>query len=118
MKQLEKIYGIPANEYDLDRNNRVGFVVGYGYNDKIRKSEYYIDYLLKYQYGDCAGDFEFVRKLDEEENEKYMKIFKEKFGDYVYDKYGHCLNIDELRFVDYCYYNGVDEPSVWEFEKI
>lgn len=115
---LGKHYAISPYIYDIEGERKNCFVIGYGYNYDKGTSEYYIDYLLKYQYGDCAGDFEFVRELDKEENEKYMKIFKEKFGDYVYDKDGHCLNIDELRFVDYCYYNGVDEPDVWEFEKI
>jgi hypothetical protein len=115
---IGKNYDIPGYVYDIEGERKNCFVIGSGYNDKIRNSEYYIDYLLGYQYGDCAGDFSFVRELNETENEKYMKIFKEKFGDYVYDNDGHTLTLDELRFVDYCYYNGVDEPSIWEFEEI
>ena len=115
---LGKHYAIPPYIYDIEGERKNCFVIGYGYNYDKNRSEYYIDYLLQYQYGDCAGDFEFVRKLDQDETEKYMKIFKEQFGDYVYDNKGHVLMLDELRLVDYCYYNGVDEPDVWEFEKV
>lgn len=84
------------------------FTINSGLNFKNYKYEYFLDFLLYYEYG-AGGDFEFCRELTEEENEKLLPYFKKKFPN---------LNIDELRFVDYSYYNGVDEPAIWNTTKI
>ena len=36
----------------------------------------------------------------------------------MFKKYFNEIGKDELRLVHYCYYNGVDEPSVYEFKEI
>lgn len=81
------------------------FAISCGLNDKY---EYFLDYMLDYEYG-ASGDFENVRLLTDNEFEKYSR----KFG-----KYFNEIGRDELRLVHYCYYNGVDEPSVYELEEI
>lgn len=70
--------------------------------------EYFLDYQLDYEYGAC-GDFENVRLLTDTEFEKYSKMFAKYFKE---------IGRDELRLVHYCYYNGVDEPGVYELEEI
>ena len=63
---------------------------------------------MDYEYG-ASGDFESVRLLTDNEFEKYSRKFAKYFSE---------IGRDELRLVHYCYYNGVDEPSVYELEEI
>ena len=46
---------------------------------------------------------------EDKEFEKYSKMFVKYFKE---------IGRDELRLVHYSYYNGCDEPSVYEFEEI
>ena len=82
--------------------------IGSGLNYESDSYEYFIDYILDYEYG-ASGDFENVRELTEKEYNKYKEIFKKVISD---------IKPGELRLVHYCYYNGVDEPSVWNLEEI
>ena len=47
--------------------------------------------------------------MTDNEFEKYSRLFAKYFNE---------IGRDELRLVHYCYYNGVDEPSVYELEEI
>lgn len=47
--------------------------------------------------------------MDKEEFKKYSRKFAVYFNE---------IGRDELRLVHYCYYNGVDEPSVYELEEV
>lgn len=82
------------------------FTIGYGYD--FDNPDYFLDYQLDYEYG-ASGDFESVRLLTDEEFKKYSRMFAKYFSE---------IGRDELRLVHYCYYNGVDEPSVYELEEI
>ena len=79
-----------------------------GLNYETNENEYFIDFILDYEYG-ASGDFENVRELTEKEYNKYKEIFKKVIPN---------IKPGELRLVHYCYYNGVDEPSVWNLEEI
>lgn len=84
------------------------FVINSGYDSKSRKNHYFLDFVLDYEYG-ASGDFESVRLLTDKEFEKYAKKFAMYFNE---------IGRDELRLVHYSYYNGVDEPSVYEVEEV
>jgi len=84
------------------------FIVNSGLNYNNDEYEYFLDYQLDYEYG-ANGDFENVRLLTDTEFEKYSRMFEKYFNE---------IGRDELRLVHYCYYNGVDEPSVYDFEEI
>lgn len=84
------------------------FTINSGLNYDTDEYEYFLDYQLDYEYG-ASGDFENVRELTEKEYNKYKEIFKKVISD---------IKPGELRLVHYCYYNGVDEPSVWNIEEI
>ncbi len=124
VKELQQNY----NEYYLEdewlidyftKNNNIKIVnqwecksndiaIGSGLNFKTNEYEYFIDYLLDYEYG-ASGDFETARELTEKEYSKYKTIFEKVIPN---------IKQEELRFVHYCYYNGVDEPAVWDIEEI
>lgn len=97
-------------EYNVKENfNTVNnFVINSGLNNKNNEYEYFLDYQLDYEYG-AGGDFESVRLLTDNEFKKYSRMFAKYFSE---------IGRDELRLVDYGYYNGVDEPSVYELEEI
>ena len=91
-----------------DYNVKNDFTLGAGLNFETDEYEYFLDYQLDYEYG-ASGDFENVRLLTDTEFEKYSRMFAKYFNE---------IGRDELRLVHYCYYNGVDEPSVYELEEI
>ena len=84
------------------------FTINNGYDFDNHKENLFLDYMLDYEYG-ASGDFESVRLLTDNEFNKYRELFS---------KYFNVVRRDELRLVHYCYYNGVDEPSVWNLEKV
>ena len=107
----EWIMDLLEEKYDLKPcyNSKPNeFTINYGEDFDNNKTDYFLDYLLDYEYG-ASGDFESVRLLTDKEFEKYSR----KFGMYFNE-----IGRDELRLVHYCYYNGVDEPSVYEFEEV
>ena len=91
--------------YDAEKGE---FAINSGLNDISDEYEYFLDYMLDYEYG-ASGDFENVRLLNDTEFEKYLRKFAVYFNE---------IGRDELRLVHYCYYNGVDEPSVYEIEEV
>ena len=70
--------------------------------------DYFLDYQLDYEYG-ASGDFKNVRLLTDTEFKKYSRMFAKYFNE---------IGRDELRLVHYSYYNGCDEPSIYELEEI
>ncbi len=68
----------------------------------------YIDYILDYSYGECAGDFGFSRLLSEKQKEKYKPMF---------EKFIPELDTSKFRDVIFCYYNGCDCPDYYEVEE-
>lgn len=104
------IVDLLRQEYNVKESfNTVNdFTINSGLNYENDEYEYFLDYQLDYEYG-ASGDFENVRLLTEGEFKKYARMFAKYFSE---------IGRDELRLVDYCYYNGVDEPSVYELEEI
>ena len=92
------------DSYDTEND----FTINDGYDYDNRKEDYFLDYQLEYEYG-ASGDFESVRLLTDTEFQKYSRMFAKYFNE---------IGRYELRLVEYCYYNGVDEPSVYEFEEV
>ena len=97
-------------KYNLKDSYKIydNFTINSGLNYKKDEYEYFLDFQLDYEYG-ASGDFENVRLLTDNEFEKYSRLFAKYFNE---------IGRDELRLVHYCYYNGVDEPSVYELEEI
>lgn len=92
------------DSYDTEND----FTINDGYDYDNRKEDYFLDYQLEYEYG-ASGDFESVRLLTDTEFQKYSRMFAKYFNE---------IGRDELRLVHYSYYNGCDEPSIYELEEI
>ena len=76
-----------------------------GYDYLEDKYEHYLDIVLKETYGTISGDFGSSRKLFKEELNEYLPTFKKVIP---------TIKASDLRYVYYCYYNGVDSPSCYE----
>ena len=96
-------------KYNLNNSYKTknDFTINSGINFENYEYEYFLDFQIDYEYG-ASGDFENVRLLTDNEFEKYSRKFAKYFSE---------IGRDELRLVHYCYYNGVDEPSVYELEE-
>lgn len=66
--------------------------------------EFYIDYVLDYEY-DAGGEYGKIRELTNREKEKYRSIFQQLDPD---------LNMDFVRLVEFCWYNGCEAPDYYE----
>lgn len=84
-------------ENDMEYDTAVNFDTG--------NSEDYLDIVLKSTYGTICGDFGSSRMLTKEEIDKYLPDFKKVIPD---------ITGEDLRYVFFCYYNGVDAPSCYE----
>lgn len=110
----KEIYEELDDKYDFDLmyNNGIAKELGLsddfkfdsGYDYDNDKSNYYLDKVLFYKYG-ANGDYWKSRKLTDEEAKLHIDDFKKVFPN---------ITSDELRYVDYCYYNGCDAPDVFE----
>ena len=79
----------------------------YATKDKFQLSptrEAFLDYVLDYEW-DCDGEFGRVRELYDSEKEKFKPIFQ-KIDEFV--------NMDFVRLVEFCWYNGSDAPSYYD----
>lgn len=94
--ELEKL--LPPRDYSQKSN----YFAVVGTTKRI-----YVDYVLKYSYGDECGDFGRTRKLTDQELNKYVHIFKAVFPDTA-------INIDNFRLVDYCYYNCCEPDDYFD----
>lgn len=110
LKNDDWILDLLQEKYQLKDNYNVknDFTINYGEDFDNDITNYFLDYQLDYEYG-ASGDFENVRLLTDAEFKKYSRMFAKYFNE---------IGRDELRLVHYCYYNGVDEPSIWELEEI
>lgn len=73
-----------------------------GYDD------FYLDIPLKKTYGSISGDFGSSRYITDEEYEEYIEDFKKVIPD---------ITRQDLRYVFYCYYNGVDAPDCYDISE-
>ena len=67
----------------------------------------YVDYVLKYSYGDDVVEFGRARKLTDREATKYAQIFKAVFPD-------TSIDTNNFRLVDYCYYNCCEPDDYFD----
>lgn len=70
--------------------------------------ESFIDYVLSHTYGKECGEWGNARRLYMKEIEEYLPIFKKI--------YPNCT-ADDLRYVDYCWYNCSEAPDYFETDE-
>lgn len=66
----------------------------------------FLDYVIDYEYG-ANGEYGKVRDLYEGEKAKYLSVFQEVLPN---------TNMDDVRLIEYCYYNGCEAPDYYKLE--
>ena len=69
--------------------------------------ENYIDYVLEYEW-DADGEYGKTRALYDNEKKKYEPIFQ---------KIDPNINMDYVRLVEFCWYNGCEAPDYYDDTK-
>lgn len=67
----------------------------------------FFDYVLYYEY-DADGEYGKTRALTENEKKKYLPVFK---------KIDPEINMDFVRLVEFCWYNGCEAPDYYDETK-
>ena len=67
----------------------------------------FIDYVLDYEW-DCDGEYGKIRELYDSEKNKFRPIFEQLDPD---------INMDYVRLVEFCWYNGCEAPDYYEPEE-
>lgn len=67
----------------------------------------YLDYLL-YKEWDAEGEYGKVRDLYDSEKEKFRPVFQQLDSD---------INMDYVRLVEFCWYNGCEAPDYYDITK-
>ena len=67
----------------------------------------YIDYVLEYEW-DADGEYGKTRALYDSEKKKYLLIFQ---------KIDPNINMDYVRLVEFCWYNGCEAPDYYDDTK-
>ena len=66
--------------------------------------EPFIDYVLEYEY-DADGEYGKTRALTDNEKRKYLSVFQ---------KIDPSINMDCVRLVEFCWYNGTEAPDYYD----
>lgn len=69
--------------------------------------EPFIDYVLDYEY-DADGEYGKTRELTDNEKKKYLSVFQ---------KIDPEINMDFVRLVEFCWYNGCEAPDYYDETK-
>lgn len=102
---------------DVDVMDDLGFYIedalpdlfDYGTVNKFQLSptkENYIDYVLEYEW-DADGEYGKTRALYDSEKKKYEPIFQ---------KIDPNINMNYVRLVEFCWYNGCEAPDYYDDE--
>lgn len=67
----------------------------------------FVDFVLDYKYG-CDGEWGKVRELYPTEKAKYLPIFQKLFPELD--------NLDDVRLVEFCWYNGCEAPDYYDLK--
>lgn len=69
--------------------------------------ESFIDYVLEREL-DASGEYGKTRALNKNEKEKYHLVFQQIDPD---------INMDYVRLVEFCWYNGTEAPNYYDYAK-
>lgn len=114
---LHYIKNILANKYDDYEDDFIWYlenefpdVFGYATIGKFQTSPTeipFFDYVLDYEY-DADGEYGKTRALTDNEKRKYLPMFQ---------KLDPSINMDWVRLVEFCWYNGTEAPDYYDNTK-
>lgn len=77
------------------------------FETEVTDERSYIDLVLYYSYGEECGDWEKASYLSDKEKDFFASYF---------DKLGIVFETDDLRKVDYCWYNCCEPPDCYNVD--
>lgn len=77
------------------------------FESEVTDERSYIDLVLYYSYGEECGDWEKASYLSDKERDFFASYF---------DKLGITFETDDLRKVDYCWYNCCEPPDCYSVD--
>lgn len=110
----EPLFGT-TNPYEVEEkfedlfNETKQKALGLPYFEPAPTEEPFIDLMLFHSYGKECGDFGHARRLSSEEAETFLPYFKQLSPD---------ITADQLRYVDFCWYNCTEAPDYFEEDKL
>lgn len=104
--------GLNPDEYDdvgMELEEQFAGLFDYGEVGKFQfapTDTWYIDYVLDYEW-DADGEYGKTRALTEREKAAFDSVFRNIYPD---------VNMDDVRLVEFCWYNGTEAPDYYDEE--
>ena len=112
-----KVLRVPCDKYNLDDLELIEHKYDKLFDQNTKpyfEFEYtdngiFLDLVFYSSYGEDCGDFGLARISTKAEQEKYGSLFKQIIPD---------LCLDDIHYVDYCYYNCCEAPDYYDIEEM
>ena len=104
--------GLNPDEYDdvgMELEEQFAGLFDYGKVGKFQfapTDTWYIDYVLDYEW-DADGEYGQTRALTEREKDAFDSVFRNIY---------HDVNMDDVRLVEFCWYNSTEAPDYYDKE--
>lgn len=104
--------GLNPDEYDdvgMELEEQFAGLFDYGKVGKFQfapTDTWYIDYVLDHEW-DADGEYGKTRALTEKEKTAFDPVFRNIYPD---------VNMDDVRLVEFCWYNGTEAPDYYDEE--
>lgn len=104
--------GLNPDEYDdvgMELEEQFAGLFDYGKVGKFQfapTDTWYIDYVLDYEW-DADGEYGKTRALTEREKDAFDSVFRNVY---------HDVNMDDVRLVEFCWYNSTEAPDYYDEE--
>ena len=107
-RATEELFGT-TDPFEIEKNFEDLFSLDLGLPrfDVAPTEKGFIDLVLSHAYGEDRGDFGHARMLTEKELEVFLPYFR---------KIAPNVTAENLRYVDYCWYNCSEAPDYFEVE--
>lgn len=66
----------------------------------------FLDYVIESKYGADCGEYAKIRELYPSEAERFLPVFQQLCP--------HLTNLNDVRLVEFCWYNGTDAPDYYD----
>lgn len=94
-------------DFEWSIENRFGDIFDYGTEGKFQVApteELFVDFVIEYEW-DADGAYGKTRALTDREKAKYLPVFQQ---------IDPSINMDDVRLVEFCWYNGCEAPSYYD----
>ena len=113
----QKVLRLPWQATGLPDDEDIGYYYEktypefFQYNAEYRfqiapTEELFLDFVLESEYGAECGEYGKARELYESEKQRFLPVFQLLLPE--------LSSMEEVRLVEYCWYNGTDAPTYYD----